>query len=253
MIASSYAFEIAVLDAKELPRLHVVENMQVWIFDAGTATLASIYTGANLSVAKANPISPTVFAVDKGIQFHCDQQSVDICIVSAGYGGAWLKAVTPAKKQVQVNSDDPFMRYVVGQTVKNALTDTGLDLPANFSIEDVLVECITNVASGTIDWGFENSVESGDLDGLVDGASLAVAGFFRPTSVVTTGDNTKYHASTTRGALLCDFQAGSDVDQDEGVSREMPYKTDGTIKSIVYTASDHATTSRLHIFGQHLR
>ena len=253
MRASSFRYEIGVVDSAELPRKHVVANMEVWVFNAGTATLASLYKDGDLGVAKTNPISTTQFAIDDGIKFFASLNSLDICIVSAGYGSAWLKAVTSAKKVVAINSDDPRCRYVVGQTVKNAMTDTSLDLPANFRIEDVLCEVFDEDASGTCDWGFISAGESGDENGLVAAETYAAVGFIRPGPTITAGSSETYFASTTRGVLLAAFKAGTDADTDEGMYHEIHHVCNGTIKSIVYTATDHDVTSRFHIFGQHLR
>ena len=52
---------------------------------------------------------------------------------------------------------------------------------------------------------------------------------------VTTGANTKFFATTTRGVLLQDFQAGTDVDQDEGVAYNKNHICDGTAVSVTYT------------------
>jgi len=253
MRASSFRYEIGVHDSAELPRVQIDANLEVWIFDAGTGTLASIYKDAMLGAAKTNPISTTQFAIDDGIKFYCDVNSVDICIVSAGYGSAWLLAVTSAKKEIQVDSNDTRCRYVVGQTVKNAMTDTGLDLPANFRIEEVLCEVFDVDASGTCDWGFIAAGESGDENGLVAAETYAAAGFIRPGPVITAGSSETYFASTTRGVLLAAFKAGTDADTDEGMYHEIHHVCNGTIKSIVYTATNHDITSRFHIFGQHLR
>ena len=128
-----------------------------------------------------------------------------------------------------------------------AVVDTGIDLPDDVLVKDAWVDVTTAVAGSSIDFGFENAVESGDLDGLIDGVACTATGPIRPGPTVTTGSNEVYLASNTRGVLLSDFNAGSDVATDVGTYVEKPYKTDGTIKSLVYTTSDHAVVGNLMI------
>lgn len=130
-------------------------------------------------------------------------------------------------------------------TKSTTVVDTGFDLPDNMMVRDAWVDVSTGVASGTIDVGFENAVESGDLDGLMDAADCATAQKVRPGPVVTAGSSETYLASNTRGVLLSDFLAGSDAATDVGTYVEKPYITDGTIESIVYTTSDHAIAGNI--------
>lgn len=123
----------------------------------------------------------------------------------------------------------------------NAENDTGWDLPAKAVVYDVLVDIVTLEATATtktIDIGLLSSETNGDADGFVDGVVTATpAGIKRGQATVTTGSNTKFYAATpTRGVLLCDHQAGTDVDQDEGLYREKPHIANSvTAKSISYT------------------
>lgn len=251
MLANSRFYEIGIHDMSFLPRVPIVANLTILVFNNGSATLASLYTDPALSVAKTNPISSTVFAVDNRIAFYTDQTSVDICVFSGGFGSGWFTNVTPNVRELAVPAASDWVHLVVGHTVQNAATDTGIDLPANFLIQDVLEEVITAVASGTISWGILAGESGGDADGFIVAQDAATAGLFRPTTVVTTGSNTKFFAaSTTRGALLCDHQAGTDVDQDEGVAMEKPHLCDGTAESLDYTASNHAIAGRIHILGR---
>lgn len=132
-------------------------------------------------------------------------------------------------------------------TKSTTVVDTGIDLPDNMMVVDAWVEVTTGVASGTIDVGFENAVESGDLDGLMDAADCATAQKVRPGPTVTTGSNEVYLASNTRGVLLSDFNAGADTATDVGTYVEKPYITDGTIESLVYTTSNHDIVGNIMI------
>lgn len=97
----------------------------------------------------------------------------------------------------------------------------------------------TTSGTKTIDVGFDAAAGAdNDPDGLVDGLSTAAAGTIAPTVAVTTGANTKFFASTTFGVLLSDFQAGTDVDQDEGLFREKPFVVTQDDSVLTYTLGD---------------
>ena len=114
--------------------------------------------------------------------------------------------------------------------------DTGIDFKAGDVILDAFVRITTAESTSgtkTIDVGLLSSESGGDTDGLLDGVSTATAGTIMGAATVTTGSNTKFVASTTFGILLTDAQAGSDVDQDEGVAIRKNYVV-STATSLVY-------------------
>jgi hypothetical protein len=115
--------------------------------------------------------------------------------------------------------------------------DTGFDFVAGDVILDAWVDIDTAEATGgtkTVDVGLLSSESGGDADGLLDGIVTSATGVIVPKATITTGSNTKFVASATKGILLCDVQAGSDVDQDEGVYVEK--------KHVVTTAVSLTTT-----------
>lgn len=117
--------------------------------------------------------------------------------------------------------------------------DTGWDLPAQSVVYDVLVNVTTLEATATtktIDVGLLSSETGGDTDGFIDGAVTSAAAIVRGGVTVTTGSNTKFFAATpTRGVLMAHHQAGTDVDQDEGLYLEIPHRAQAvTAKSVVY-------------------
>lgn len=131
--------------------------------------------------------------------------------------------------------------------------DTGWDLPANSIVLDVFVHVTTLEATATtktIDVGLLASESGGDEDGFLDGGITSAAAVVRGGVTVTTGSNTKFFAATpTRGAFLADHQAGSDVDQDEGVYREKPHiATAVTAKSVTYTLGSAHTELVANIY-----
>jgi len=120
--------------------------------------------------------------------------------------------------------------------VKNAtVADTGIDIPANVGIVDAWVEVTTAAGGATIDVGFENAVESGDLDGLLDGITCAAAGKITPVTNSTT------EANLTKGVLIGPHAKDATATP---IFLNIPttYVCNGTIKSIVYTTSNHTIT-----------
>ncbi len=115
--------------------------------------------------------------------------------------------------------------------------DTGLDYTEGDVIQDVYVTVRTLEATATtktIDVGLLSSESGGDTDGFLDGVVTSAVGTVIGAATVTTGSNTKFVASSTVGVLLADSQAGSDVDQDEGVFIRKRYAVGATAKSLVY-------------------
>ena len=116
--------------------------------------------------------------------------------------------------------------------------DTGWDFKKGDVIKSAWVDTQTaeaTQATKTVDVGLLSSESGGDADGFLDGVSVAAVGVAAGKATVTTGANTKFFASTTRGALLEDFQAGTDVDKDEGCAYRKEHVCDGTAVSLTYT------------------
>ena len=135
-----------------------------------------------------------------------------------------------------------LIRFDIGRS--SGEIDTGFDLNANDVVLDAWVDVITpesTAATKTIDVGLLSSESGGDADGFIDGISTATAGVKTAKVSVTTGANTKFFATTTRGVLLQDFQAGTDVDKDEGVACNKHHVCDGTAVSLTYTLGAAAT------------
>lgn len=95
-------------------------------------------------------------------------------------------------------------------------------------ILDIDVDVTTLEASGTTT--VKVGVESVAADGLALDASVAAAVKVRPGPAITTGSNESYYSATTRGSLLADYVAGSDVDGDSGLYNEKPYWLAGGVK-----------------------
>ncbi len=146
--------------------------------------------------------------------------------------------------------------YWVAVPITTALTgaeqDTGIDLPANAFVSEVLVNVKTAEVTGstkTINVGILSSESGGDADGFIAGLSVASTGLKRPGATVTTGGTETYFSATTRGALLSDFLAGANVAGDVGTLYEKPFATSSiTGKSISITAPNAFTEFRGTIY-----
>jgi hypothetical protein len=125
----------------------------------------------------------------------------------------------------------------------NAETDTGFDLESGWVVWDAWI-VINTTSSHTVEVGLNHNESGGDLDGFIDNASLATAGFVYPDAVVTTGTTETYYASTTRGVLLADYNVGADDGNcNEGVYHPRPYKVGTTALSVVYKPTTGATAA----------
>ena len=127
----------------------------------------------------------------------------------------------------------PFVKHA-------SVQDTGIDLPANMMVLDAFVEVTANVSSGTIDVGFENAVESGDLDGLLDGVDCANLGISYPVTNSTT------EASLTKGVLIGPHAKDATASAIYW-NQPKPYTCNGTIKSLVYTTSNHDIAGNIYV------
>jgi hypothetical protein len=128
---------------------------------------------------------------------------------------------------------------------KTSEFDTGVDLPAGAIVHGVLIEATTTDNSGTIDVGLlyaENS-NGGDLDGFVDGVSLATAG------MQTLGLIDGTDASNTIGAYL--YEAAVKSADASALFARVPkvpgYVVGSTQKSVSYTTSNHDVAGNIWI------
>ncbi len=126
---------------------------------------------------------------------------------------------------------------------KNATeTDTKVDLPGGVLVTGALIQVATAAAGSTIDVGILSTETGGDADGFLDGVSCAATGFVVPNNVDATASN------NTMGALLVETDIKSADTTAVFYSVPVPYKTDGTAKSITYTTSDHTIAGNILLF-----
>ena len=128
-------------------------------------------------------------------------------------------------------------------TTGTTQVDTGIDIPGSVRITDAMLNVTTAASGATLDVGFINAGESGDEDGLLDGESCAATGLVSHNLVDGTAGN------ITLGALLEEIEL-AEANGGTAVTLAVPtgYKTDGTIKSLVYTPSSHAIAGDIYVF-----
>jgi len=118
--------------------------------------------------------------------------------------------------------------------------DTSINLPTKCIVYDVWVDVTTAEATGTtktLDVGLLSTETDGDADGFLDGVSVSALGVIDGKPTFTVGSSDSFYASTTLGAYLRDFVAGTDANGRNGVHSRKPLNKDGiTASSVSYTA-----------------
>ena len=138
-------------------------------------------------------------------------------------------------------------RVAFGHSTSEA--DTGFDLPEKALLFDIFLDVQTADSGKTINVGTKSSESGGDADGFIKGASVGSTGLVIPSVTVTSGSSETYFSATTYGALLADFEAGSDNAGDVGTFYKHPYPTDSnTAKSLTYTCSAGTSKAAGYIY-----
>lgn len=125
--------------------------------------------------------------------------------------------------------------------------DAGFDLQAGWTVLDAWIVVNTVDATETVDVGTDSN-DSGDADGLINGASLATAGLVYPDAAVTAGGTETYYSANTRGALLADYIVGTNADQDYGLYHSKPYTVGDTAIDLTFTTSAGTDTAAFDIY-----
>jgi hypothetical protein len=120
--------------------------------------------------------------------------------------------------------------------------DTGVDIPAGVFIRDVMLNVTTGTSGASLDVGFINAGESGDEDGLLDGEACVTTGLQNHNLVDATA------GSITVGVLLEEVEIKDATGTAVYYGVPTGYVTDGTIKSLVYTPSNHAIAGFIYLF-----
>lgn len=233
----------------------IATGVMVFVYDAGTKTLSTIYGNDNL-LARTNPITRTVYDTIGKVEFWAAATSVDIFIADDRGNTAHVPGVTPTQHVLQLHRDGiskcfvaPFIFNAGGTEV-----DTGLDFPLNTVIQDFAVEVVTVDATETLNVGLLSSETNGDADGICVGASLASATFLRPWTI-TNSTTEDFVATTLKGDLLGVGAVGSSANNDFGQPGGWGHIVTGAnARSLSYTPSTSDTgAGYIYVFFRHLR
>lgn len=211
------------------------------VLTAGSPVEATIYSNT-AGTAASNPLTFT----DGKVKFYtlAAITSVDLSILTAEGDAVFIESQLPGEIMVEIDSQKREQMLIIPFAANdNTVADTGFDLPAGMILEDVLMKVVTVDAGETIEFGFENAVESGDLDGLIDAALVSASGYVELRPQITGGTNIDYVGTNFIGVLLCTGIAGADAVATVGGFTPKRYVTDGTIKSLIYTGSAGSDTA----------
>ncbi len=197
-------------------------RINVWVYKSDTDTLATCMAGGYFAaVGSTSGDSQTTVG--------------DPIYIVASDGEAWAR-IGSATVGSAYTGGRQHLRIPIAFGDGTAENDTGVDLPATAIVHDVYVSCTTAETTGvtkTLSVGLLSSESGGDANGFLASVDVSATGIKRGVPTWTVGSNEDFFASTTRGVLLTDFTAGSDVATDTGNNNEQPHLTDSvTAKSV---------------------
>lgn len=234
----------------------ITSGALVFVYDAGTKTLSTVYSDVKLSAAKTTPISRAQFATDGMITFYSTAATHDITVALSDGSVARYSSVAPTTHVLPIDTDG-LSKCMVFPMVFNAgaaETDTGLDLPKFSHVFNCLAEVVTVDATETVDIGLLSSETAGDADGFMVALSVATAGTFGLYTTAV-GSNETFINAARAGALLGKGSVGTDVANDFGQpGGPGHYVTGSNATSITYTPSSSDTFAGYgYVFFNHLR
>lgn len=220
----------------------ITSGCLVFVYDAGTKTLATIYGGPQRETL-ANPISRSQFATDDKISFYAAGSSYDIVVNDDKGNTGSYPGVTPLVHSVNLDrsGSEKCLVFPVVFNAGGTEVDTGLDLLYGAMVHDAAVEVVTADATETLNIGLLSSETAGDADGFIAGISVASTGFVQPVAY-TTGSNEVYLSGNTYGVLIAAGSLGNDVATDAGsLAKKGHYVTGTNAVSISYQPSSSDT------------
>lgn len=226
----------------------ITSGVTAFVYQAGTKTLATIYSGENRETL-ANPISRTQFAADDFINFYAAETSVDIYINDDQGNEKWVYGVTPTNlKTIQLDRASSLKHLVIPFGASDDTeVDTGIDLPKDCWLYEAGVEVVTTDATETIDVGLLSSETNGDANGILAAVSVANSGFVKPVAVTTGGSET-YVSTTSYGALMGVGIVGTNTDGNFGLAGGTGHVVTGAnATSVTYTGSAGSDTAAGYI------
>lgn len=209
---------------------------------------AGAYDKVSLEDADGNTLANPLSLSSGFVEFFTDDAvtTVDVYGVAPD-GQAFYDTLENAEDHViTIDRAEPYQLLRIPFDIDDTDTsdateeDTGFDEPANaYFLPNPFIVVGTADATEDIDVG-TSSGESGDANGFMDGVSLANTGLATARNALTVGSNETFLASTTLGALLQTFLAGSDAATDVGTAEKHGHES--TEKSITFTLSSGTNT-----------
>lgn len=227
---------------------------------AGAQAKSTLYNPDSDMASLANPFSLTrghgKFAVVAG-----SPETMDLFIMAPGGQFVVVQdvGVVPGRMNpVWIDSAKLLQTFRHPYTYEDAGTstteyDTGFNLPTNALVQPygAGVQIVATDATEVLDVGILSSESGGDADGLM--ADIAISGsngiVLAAAETMTVGSNETFFASTTRGALIAQLSAGTDVATDVGGVNLKQYRIDGTAISVSYTPSSWDTAKGYFFFN----
>jgi hypothetical protein len=181
------------VDYSEDPLARVVYEGITYVMAGGTVAADDyVTTDADGKAVKAGGVAAADYIAGKAMTAGDSGDLVAVHLFPAG--GASIADVGAGHKLFVIP-----MAVVAATTVN----DTGYNMPAKAVVKEAFIDVTTAPTAGTtklVDVGFLNAGESGDEDGLLDGASIASIALVGPSLA---------NAAVTRGALLRQDEDGS--------------------------------------------
>lgn len=233
-------YDLTVID----PRTNepITSGVYVFVYDAGTKTLATIYQN-EAGVAKTNPIPRATFTTQQKIDFYCAAATVDIFIADDKGNTAFVPSIAPTDHVIKLDKSGSMKCFVAPFVFNSGGTevDTGLDFPLGATIHNALVEVVTTDATETLGVGLLSSETAGDADGILALVPTDNAGFIKPWSVTDTTTE-DYISAPYFGALMGKGSAGTSAANDFGQHGGAGHTISGSnARSLVYIPSSSDT------------
>lgn len=211
---------------------------------AGSPDKQTLYNEDGTSLS--NPVALTRGKLE--FWTDADTNSVDIYGIAPTGHGFVIQGVKPSgNNEYPINTNDRQTLAVIpfshADSTANTEKDTGFDLPVGSIVlpHGVAIDVVDTDATETILFGILAS-ETGDADGFGVGLDVATAGTVVAAPVLTVGSNETYFSSTTLGALVCGFLAGSDTAGDVGTVNPKGHAIATGKTSVSYTTSAGSDT-----------
>jgi hypothetical protein len=256
---NDYKYEISVVDEESVGSLPdpgiITSGVLTFVYTAGTKTLATLYSNKNRT-SLTNPISRAQFATDDMIKFYAAASSVDIVVAHQDGSIAKFASFTPTKHRIPLNRGGVDKCIVIPFSASDATeVNTGIELPSNTWVKDVVVEVATADDTETLDVGLLSTQDSGSAAGLLNDVTMSPTGFKKPL-LITTGATETYISTAYYGPLMGPILLGSNSDGDFGMGTVPGHLRNATTASVIsYTGSSGSDTAAgyIYVFYKHLR